>query len=415
MLSRKLFCKVLNKYVCNQDVHSISKRLVSTSISFSPQTCVLGIETSCDDTGCAVVNGDGIILGEAICSQTKLHVKFGGINPIIARDLHKDNIDRLVNEALGCANKGVDDIDAIAVTVKPGLLVSLEVGVKYAKYLSRKYNKPLIPIHHMEAHALIARMFHKIKFPFLSLLISGGHCLLVVVKDIDDFLLLGTTVDNSPGEVLDKVARRMKLKNIEELSKLSGGRAIEEAAKTSCGTHIFQFPVPLVRDRDCNFSFSGLNEAFLKHLAVKESEHQIAGDEIIPEYEDLCAAFQTAVTEHILHRTERAILFCQKNNFLNDGFNIVVSGGVACNNFIFNSIEKLGIKYNYSVYRPPPQYCTDNGVMIAWNGMEKIRNKCDINLPVEIDPNAPLGESIINDVKKANLKCRVIRVNKLLR
>lgn len=385
--------------------------------AYSENTTVLGIETSCDDTGCAVVNGAGKILGESLFNQNLLHLRYGGVNPIVAHDLHRDNIEVVATEALNKAKLTMEDVDAIAVTTRPGLLVSLQVGVKYSRYLSRIYQKRLLPVHHMEAHALVARMFYDVPYPFLVLLISGGHCLLAVVRNTNDFLLLGQSLDNAPGEVMDKAARRMKLRNMSEYSKVSGGRAIELAAVKSKKREIFQFTIPLMRNRDCNFSFSGLKDALVRIILKKEEEHGIIGCGIIPEVYDLCAAFQLAIAEHIFHRTERAVLFCEKSNLLSSHCkNIVVSGGVACNDFIFDSIKLLGDKLGYNVYRPPPEVCTDNGIMIAWNGIERLRHQGHIITTVQlqdIQPTAPLGINIIDKVVAANLPTKVTRLVKL--
>ncbi|CAH2107190.1 unnamed protein product [Euphydryas editha] len=389
----------------------------SRNLTYDPSVTILGIETSCDDTGCAVVDGKGNVLGESLFSQNILHLRYGGINPLVARDLHRDNIELAVNQALEKAKINVTAIDAIAVTTKPGLLISLQIGVKYAKYLSKSYNKPLIPIHHMESHALVARMFYDIEFPFLTLLISGGHCLLAVVNDVDNFLLLGNTLDNAPGEVLDKAARRMKLRNIPAYSELAGGRAIEEAAKCSNNSELFAFPMPLVKSRDCNFSFSGIQDALIRHLLSKEKEHSVVGDRIIPEVNDLCAAFQSIIAEHISHRVQRAVIFCTKNQLLKENYkNIVVSGGVACNDFIFKTLQHVGDQLNCNVLRPPPKVCTDNGIMIAWNGIEKIKKKYqfhDVTLN-SIEPKAPLGINIMDKVREANIHVKATRLKRML-
>ncbi|XP_023951438.2 tRNA N6-adenosine threonylcarbamoyltransferase, mitochondrial [Bicyclus anynana] len=394
------------------NIHKIAKCIIYP-VGKKYMSTILGIETSCDDTGCAIVNEKGNILGASLYSQSIVHLRYGGVNPLIARDLHRENIEIVVNKALDEAKLNIKDIDAIAVTIKPGLLISLQIGVKYAIYLSRTYNKVLIPIHHMEAHALVARMFHEISFPFLTLLISGGNSLLALVKDVNDFLLLGDTLDNAPGEVLDKAARRMKLRNIPAYSKLAGGQAIEMAARLSTNPYLFKFPLPLVRNRDCCFSFSGLKDAFRRHLLHQEKEHNIVGDRLIPEINDLCAGFQLAITEHLGHRTERAILFCEKHDLLDKNQKtVVVSGGVACNNFIFEGIQFIGNKLGCNVYRPPPKVCTDNGIMIAWNGIEKIKQQStfeSITLK-DIDPTAPLGTNIMDEVKAANLNVKITRI-----
>ncbi|CAG4938048.1 unnamed protein product [Colias eurytheme] len=381
------------------------------------ENIVIGIETSCDDTGCAIINSSGRILGETLFSQNVTHLRYGGVNPLIARDLHRDNIELAVKETLGKAQLSMKDIDAIAVTVKPGLLFSLQIGVKFAMHLSKSHQKPIIPIHHMEAHALAARMCHNIDFPFLALLISGGHCLLTLVRGVDDFLLLGETLDNAPGEVLDKVARRMKLRNIPEYSQLAGGRAVELAAQKSMNKDLFSFPLPLYKIRDCNFSFSGLKDAFIRHLLNKESEHCIQGDEIIPEVNDLCAGFQMAIARHLVHRTERAVQFCENHNYLpKANKSIVVSGGVACNNFIFECLESLR-SIGCNIFRPPPRLCTDNGIMIAWNGIEKLKTGyTPTNFTLnEIDPVAPLGINIKNNVVNANIHVKSTRLKNVLK
>ncbi|XP_063621297.1 tRNA N6-adenosine threonylcarbamoyltransferase, mitochondrial-like [Cydia splendana] len=407
-----LCCLTLRRLHVNKSVRLVHRKKHHI---FSENTLVLGIETSCDDTGCAIVNGVGNILGESLYSQNVRHLKYGGINPTIAHELHRDNIAKAVNGALDTASICMDSIDAIAVTVKPGLMNSLEVGVRYAKHLSRLHNKPLIPIHHMEAHALVARMYHDIPFPFLALLISGGNSLLAAFRDVDDVLLLGDTLDNSPGEIMDKVARRMKLRNILEYSQVAGGRAIELAAKKADKPYMFEFPLPLVKLRDCSFSFSGLKDFVERKLKEKESEHRIIGDGIIPEINNLCAGFLHGVAEHIAHRTERAVAFCEANKIIISNKSIVVAGGVACNDYIFNSIKVIGDKRGYQVYRPPPRVCTDNGVMIAWNGIEKLKLNKDcamLNSDVIVDPYATLGKNITNDVKAADIQIRVTRIRK---
>lgn len=396
------------------------KRLLTTHMKRTysnkvKKSLILGIETSCDDTGCAVIDGVGNVLGESLYSQNVTHTRYGGVNPLIAHDLHRNNIEIAVAEALSKAGTNFADLDAIAVTTKPGLLVSLQVGVKYARYLARMYNKTLIPIHHMEAHALVARMNYDLNFPFLVLLISGGHCLLSLVQDVEEFLLLGTTLDNAPGEVFDKVARRMKLKNMPEYSKISGGKAVEMAALKGTNPGLFEFTTPLLRDRDCNFSFSGFRDALQRKLVQKEIEHQAMGCELIPEIYDLCAAFQLAVAEHLAHRTHRAITYCDMHGLISsEKRNVVVTGGVACNNFIFKSIEFVANKLGYNALRPPPEVCTDNGVMIAWNGLEKLRRGYEISKNIELDPTACLGINLIKDVKAADIPTKVTRLKNII-
>lgn len=193
-----------------------------------------------------------------------------------------------------------------------GLKLSLTVGLRYARYLSRQYSKPIIPIHHMQAHALTARMNNDVRYPFLCLLCSGGHCLLTYVRDVNEFYLLGETLDDAPGEALDKISRRMKLRNIPEYSWMSGGAAIEAASKASTNSAKYDFPLPLARQKDCQFSFSGLKNNAKRHINREEYTLGLGPDVVIPDYSDFCAGFLRGISRHICHRTQRAIEFCNR-------------------------------------------------------------------------------------------------------
>lgn len=407
--------KYINRFIRYQNIFFLANRYSHNlaKANFS-SNFILGIETSCDDTGCAIINEKGALLSEVLHSQSLVHLRNGGIIPDIAQDLHRTHIEPAVHQTLKAVSLTMDNISAIAVTLKPGLPLSLAVGMKYAKYLARHHNKPIIPIHHMEAHALAARMHHQIDFPFLTLLISGGHCLLSLVEDVNSYKLLGESIDNAPGEMFDKIARSMKLKNLPEYSKLSGGEAIERAAAKSTNPHIFKLPLPLAEYRDCNFSFSGLKSSVLFNLSKKEKEHKVMADKLIPEVNDLCAATLMAATRHLVHRTQRAMEFCELNNLVPDNNKqLVVSGGVACNNYIFNALSMLCSELDYKIYRPIPKLCTDNGVMIAWNGLEKWRRNMDIisNLDsLDIESVSPLGKSVISEVSKANIPVKALKI-----
>lgn len=387
-------------------IYSINKVHVSSNI--------LGIETSCDDTGCAIINQNGEVLSETLRSQNLVHLRNGGIIPDLAQDLHRSNIEPVILEALTEAKLSMEDISAIAVTLEPGLPLSLVVGMKYAKHLARKHNKPIIPVHHMEAHALVGRMNEDIQFPFLVLLISGGHCLIAVVNDINKFLLLGESMDSAPGEMFDKVARRMKLRNIPEYSSLCGGLAVEMAASKATNPHEFKLPLPLTDYKDCNFSFNGLKTSVMLQLHRKEKLHGIEADKVIPEANDLCAAMLMATSRHLVHRLQRAMEFCQLNKLIPDiNKHLVVSGGVACNNFIFKTLAKLCKESDYTISRPPPKLCTDNGTMIAWNGLEKWQRGIDIvrelNI-LDIKARSPLGESLIGKVRESGIQTKLIKL-----
>ncbi|XP_060033565.1 tRNA N6-adenosine threonylcarbamoyltransferase, mitochondrial isoform X3 [Erinaceus europaeus] len=232
---------------------------------------VLGIETSCDDTAAAVVDETGDVLGEAIHSQTQVHLKTGGIIPPVAQQLHREHIARIVQEALSASQVSPSELSAVATTVKPGLALSLGVGLSFSLQLVAQLRKPFIPIHHMEAHALTVRLTSAVDFPFLALLISGGHCLLALARGVSDFLLLGQSLDIAPGDMLDKVARRLSLMNHPECSAMSGGEALEHLAKQ--GNKLsFDLKPPMQRAKNCDFSFSGLQHVVDKLVMQKEKE-----------------------------------------------------------------------------------------------------------------------------------------------
>ncbi|XP_044729195.1 probable tRNA N6-adenosine threonylcarbamoyltransferase, mitochondrial [Chrysoperla carnea] len=401
--------KNLLKYLLNKNAYV---RNLST------RSIILGIETSCDDTGCAVVDTDGNILGEALKSQQQLHLNHGGIIPPIAQSLHRENIESVVNDAIEAAGVSFKDVDAIATTVKPGLPLSLLIGMKYGKHLCRKYNKPFIPIHHMEAHALTVRLFDKnIQFPFLVLLISGGHCLISIVKNVDEFLLLGKSLDDAPGEALDKTARRLKMHHIPEYKGMSGGQSIEEAAKKATDILQFDFPLPLTKYRDCNFSFSGLKNTALRYIKKQEKIHDLAPDVIIPDINNLCAGFQLAITRHLCHRVQRSMQYLNMKQLIpKDKQTLVVSGGAACNNFISKALQIVCNEMGYKLVRPPPKLCTDNGIMIAWNGVERWKQNCGIFedlSQVDIQGKCTLGVNMIDDVVASNIQCKWIKLTSL--
>ncbi|GLV41623.1 Threonyl-carbamoyl synthesis 4 [Carabus blaptoides fortunei] len=382
---------------------------------------ILGIETSCDDTGCAVLDTCGNVLGEALHSQQSVHLNNGGIIPPIAQSLHREHIEDIVHEAVHSAGISFTDIDAIATTVKPGLPLSLLIGMKYGKHLCRLHDKPFIPIHHMEAHALTARMVDStVHYPFLVLLISGGHCLLAIVNGVDQFLLLGQSLDDAPGEAFDKTARRLKLGNIPELANMSGGQAIERAAALARDPLQFPFTTPLLQYKDCNFSMAGLKHNALRHILRQEKLHTVIADGVIPDVYNLCAGFQLAITRHLCHRTQRAMEYINLNNLIPaEKRTLVVSGGAACNNFITRGLERVCDAMAYRLVRPPPKLCTDNGVMIAWNGVERWRAGRGI-VPVtdlhtvDIEARAPLGQDLTAEVTRASIKCDWVKLTSLL-
>ncbi|XP_059621588.1 probable tRNA N6-adenosine threonylcarbamoyltransferase, mitochondrial [Phlebotomus argentipes] len=376
---------------------------------------ILGIETSCDDTGAAVVDGEGRVLGEALHSQQSVHTKYGGIIPPLAQDMHRENIEEVVKKAVKLSGMEVRDVDAIAVTNRPGLPLSLLVGLRYAKHLARSHGKPLIPIHHMEAHALTARMTSRVDFPYLCLLASGGHCQLVLVKSVTEYFLLGETIDDAPGEALDKIARRLNIHNLPEYRRLSGGAAIEAAARKSESPQSFPFPLPLAQMRDCQFSFAGLKNSARRCILAGEKEFQVNPGDVMPHFEDFCAGFLRGITKHICHRTQRAMHYCEEEGLIdaNGKKSIVFGGGVACNDFIFEALSQLGTNLGYETFRPEKRYCTDNGVMIAWNGVERFRENSAVTEDidsVDIVAKCSLGTSLVSAVQERKMPCQWVKI-----
>lgn len=401
--------KLIKRQLAVYSVTSIRRRCCS-SVPVRPY--VLGIETSCDDSGAAIVSSNGHVLGECIHSQQNSHLKFGGIIPPVAQDFHRMHIDNVVQQTFQRANMDCSQVDAIAVTNRPGLPLSLLVGLRYAKYLARKYQKPIIPIHHMEAHALMARMTNKVTFPFLCILISGGHSLLALVKNTRQFYLLGETLDDAPGEAFDKIARRLKLRNLPDYAWVSGGQAVEQAARLSNDPKKFDFPLPLSHYRDCQFSFAGLKNTATRHIWQQEKELDLAPDAVLPSYPDICAGLLNAAARHIAQRTQRAIRFCEKEQLIqpNDARFLVVSGGVASNDTIFEVVANMAKSFGFETVRPKRQHCTDNGIMIAWNGIEKMLTDQDVTMDyasVDIVGKRKLGISLIEKVKSSNIPSKL--------
>lgn len=394
-------------------IHEVLRCLNSLGKCFLHRV-VLGIETSCDDTAAAVVDDTGQVLGEAIHSQTEVHLKTGGIVPPVAQQLHRENIERIVQQALLASEVSPTELSAIATTIKPGLALSLGVGLSFSVQMVNQFKKPFIPIHHMEAHALTIRLTNKIEFPFLVLLISGGHCLLALARGVSDFLLLGKSLDIAPGDMLDKVARRLSLIKHPECSTMSGGKAIEFLAKQ--GNRLqFDLRPPMQRAKNCDFSFTGLQHIADKIILQKEREEGIEKGQVLSSAADIAAAVQHTVACHIAKRTHRALLFCQQKDLLpRNNAVLVVSGGVASNFYIRKALEIITNATECTLLCPPPRLCTDNGVMIAWNGIERLRAGLGILHEVKdirYEPKCPLGIDISKEVGEAAIKVPSLKMN----
>ncbi|XP_068602724.1 tRNA N6-adenosine threonylcarbamoyltransferase, mitochondrial [Brachionichthys hirsutus] len=385
----------------------------SSSSSSSSSRLVLGIETSCDETGAAVLDESGDILGESLHSQKEVHLRSGGIVPTVAQRLHREHIERVVQEALTRSDVDPSRLAAVAATVKPGLALSLAVGLEFSRGFVRRHGKPFIPIHHMEAHALTVRMLQPVAFPFLVLLVSGGHSLLAVARGVADFLLLGRNLDEAPGDMLDKVARRLSLIEHPACSRLSGGQAIELLAEGGDGKR-FAFSTPMARTLDCSFSFAGLRNQVTVAIVKKEAEEGVARGTPLSCANDIAAAAQHAVACHLARRTHRAILFCKANNLLPpSGPTLVLSGGVASNRYVRKTLSVIAETAGLRLLCPPGEFCTDNGVMIAWNGVERLRAGEGILPPgvdVRYEPKAPLGVDLTAEVKAAAIRLPPVKL-----
>lgn len=339
---------------------------------------ILGIETSCDETAVAIVNDKKQILSHIVNSQIDLHQEFGGVVPELAARSHSDIIDKLVFKALENAKLSLDDIDAFAATSGPGLIGGVIVGMMMAKTLALIHNKPFLAINHLEAHALTVRLIEDIKFPYLLLLVSGGHCQILLCNGISNYKKFGETIDDAIGEAFDKVAQMLGL-------KYPGGPEIEKLAKLG-NENSFKFPKPLIDNKShenlYNFSLSGLKTAVkraIEGLANENFNHFTTPNKI--SYNDkcnICASFQKTISEIIINRLDNIF-----NDFdLTDINNLVIAGGVAANQYIFQKLIDWSIKYKIEIKAPPINLCTDNAAMIAWSGIEKLnikKNGDDLN------------------------------------
>ena len=398
---------------------------------FRKQT-VLGIETSCDETGIGIVDTKGTIVSEVCRSQLLTHLSNGGVIPPVARTLHKECIDECVRLCLQKANMSPQQLSAIAITVKPGLPLSLIIGKNYGKALALKYSKPVIPIHHMEAHALMATIPNQtLDFPFLTLLISGGHCLLAIARDINKFEVLGQTIDIAPGDMMDKIARRMRLKNLgPPYDRICGGAALELCAKSGDPFKYFtnpdRYPLYTSRFRSCQLSFTGFQQMVFSLVRRMEKELDIEPDRVVPEAHNICASIQFAVTFMLIKRLQRAVTYIREFELFGDKpIKLVISGGCAANQFITNAIKNYCQTESVQVFIPPKNLCSDNGVMIAWNGVLKLINEDkypDLILrdnqsiqELDISSKEPFGEDISEQLIKQHIKCKTINIKEFIK
>ena len=322
---------------------------------------VLGIETSCDETAAAVVrrdaDGSGQILSNIVLSQTKDHAPYGGVVPEIAARAHITHLDRLVADAMKEAGLKFGALDGVAATAGPGLLGGVIVGLTMAKAIALAHGKPLLAVNHLEGHALTARLVGPCAFPYLLLLISGGHTQFQIVEGVGRYHRLGTTIDDALGEAFDKVAKLLGL-------GYPGGPQVEAHAKHGDPKR-FDFPRPLKGRKDCNFSFSGLK------TSVRESVHDLA---TLSEQDvaDVCASFESAVAETMDDRLRMAIAMFRAAHPGVDRPALIVAGGVAANARLKSTFGQAAVRHGFTLIVPPARLCTDNAAMIAWAGAERL-------------------------------------------
>lgn len=305
---------------------------------------LLSIETSCDETSAAVVDGGGTALSNVIASQEAVHAVFGGVVPEIASRKHIEVVSRVVEEALLKANSSLDEIEGVAVTQGPGLAGSLLVGISMAKSIAYARNLPLVGVHHIEGHMFAVQLEKHVPFPFLALVVSGGHTHLYRVDGFGRYVILGQTRDDAAGEAFDKVAKIIGL-------PYPGGSIVDRLAADG-DPEAVRLPRPLMRDGSCNFSFSGLKTAVLQY--VRNNPRTTEGAAL----NDLCASFQAAVCQVLTEKTRIAIRSTGVSR-------LVVAGGVACNRGLRTSMSVMADEEGVELAVPSPVLCTDNGAMIA--------------------------------------------------
>ena len=342
----------------------------------------LGIETSCDETAAAVIRendeGTADILSNVVSSQIEEHKKFGGVVPELAARAHLENIEYIIDTALKESGTTIKEIDGVAATAGPGLIVCLTVGLNIGKSIAAFSNKPLIGVNHLEGHALSPGLNEKIKFPYLLLLISGGHSQYLIVKDVNEYEQLGTTIDDALGEAFDKTAKMLDL-------GYPGGPNVEKFSKEG-DENFYKLPEPIINKAGCNLSFAGLKTAVLR-----ESK-KINGD-VKLKY-NLAASFQKTINKILYKKTKIAVeMFKEKTK--KENFQLIVAGGVAANKTIRENLTQLSNEMNFEIIYPDLKFCGDNASMIAWAGIQRFKKNLidDLNITAKsrwpLDKEAP--------------------------
>lgn len=338
---------------------------------------VMGIETSCDETAVGIVSDsksvEARIHANCVATQYEEHKPYGGVVPEIAARAHLDKLDDLVHEALRQADIKLSAVDAIAATCGPGLIGGVMVGAMTGKAMAAVTKKPFIAVNHLEAHALTARLSHDVAFPYLLLLMSGGHCQILLVEGVGNFTQLGTTIDDAVGECFDKSAKLLGL-------GYPGGPKLEQAAEQGADDAI-KLPRPLCNRAGCDFSFSGLKTSVRTHIQKQETP---LSDAFVS---DMSASLQKTIGDILVNRVSQAFKMLDKPVTA-----LVVGGGVAANKTLRARLTECAESFKVPFLAPPIHLCTDNGVMIAWAGLERMRLNMQDGLAFRARPRWPLEE-----------------------
>ena len=340
----------------------------------------LGIETSCDETAAAVIRendkGTADILSNIVSSQIEEHKKFGGVVPELAARAHLENIEYIIDVALKESKISIDEVDGVAATAGPGLIVCLTVGLNIGKSIAAFSNKPFIGVNHLEGHALSPGLEKKIKFPYLLLLISGGHTQFLIVKDVNKYEQLGTTIDDALGEAFDKTAKMLDL-------GYPGGPNVEKFAKLG-DKNFFKLPEPIINRAGCNLSFAGLKTAVLRESKKINGEEKLRYN--------LAASFQNTINRILYKKTKVAVeMFREK--IKEENFQLIVAGGVAANKAIRNNLSTLSSEMNFETIYPDIKFCGDNAAMIAWAGIQRFKKNMIDGVDVSAKSRWPLDKN----------------------
>ena len=338
---------------------------------------ILGIESSCDETAASIIqeeNGQIKILSNIVSSQFDIHKQYGGVVPELAARAHAEKIDLITEKAISESKIVLEEVDAVAVTAGPGLIVCLTVGLNFGKTVAASLNKPFIAVNHLEGHALSPKLNSDLEFPYLLLLISGGHTQYLSVNDLGKYKRLGTTIDDALGEAFDKTAKIIGI-------EFPGGPKIEKYAERG-DKNRFNLPKPILNRGGCNLSFAGLKTAVLRiKTEIKTEQDKF----------DLAASFQKTIEEILIEKTRKAFeIYLHENN--NSKKTFVVAGGVAANKGIKNKLIKLSEENGFKCLFPEINLCSDNAAMIALVGLEKFKKKLFDELNFKVNPRWQLDE-----------------------